>query len=589
VGVKNKRVDAVIVGFGWTGAIMAAELTAAGLNVVAIERGPNRDTPTDANYPRVLDELAYSVRGKLYQELAKETVTVRHQATDTAVPYRQHGSFLLGNGVGGAGFHWNGVTSRPGHVELELRTHYEQRYGKNFITPDMTIQDFGVTYNELEPHFTRFEEVAGVSGKAGNINGQIEAGGNPFEAWRSKDYPLPPLKSVYGESLFSKAAVDAGFHPFPLPAANASQAYTNPYGVRLGPCNFCGFCENFGCYMYSKGSPQTSILPMLLTRKNFALLTQSHVLRVNLDTSGKFATGVTYINASGEEVEQPADLVVLSAFQLHNVRLLLLSGIGKPYDYRTAEGVIGRNFAYQMISSVTVKLKKGYYLNPFIGTGAGGHGIDDFNGDNFDHGPLGFVGGANINHHRSGGRPIRQASTSKGAPRWGSEWKADIQDNYQRVMSIGSMGSSMSYRDNFLDLDPTYKDAYGQPLLRITHDWHENDLKMTRYVTERSVDIAHLMDAESYHANARTGHWDTKPYQSTHLTGGAIMGHDPRTSALNRYLQSWDVSNVFVLGASAFPQNWGGHPTGLVGGLAYWAAHAIRTQYLAHPGPLVQS
>ncbi len=78
------------------------------------------------------------------------------------------------------------------------------------------------------------------------------------------------------------------------------------------------------------------------------------------------------------------------------------------------------------------------------------------------------------------------------------------------------------------------------------------------------------------------------PYQSTHNTGGAIMGADPKTSALNKYLQSWDVPNVFVIGASAFPQNAGYNPTGTVGALAFHAADAIITKYLKSPGPLVQ-
>jgi gluconate 2-dehydrogenase alpha chain len=78
-------------------------------------------------------------------------------------------------------------------------------------------------------------------------------------------------------------------------------------------------------------------------------------------------------------------------------------------------------------------------------------------------------------------------------------------------------------------------------------------------------------------------------YQTTHVCGGAVMGDDPKTSAVNRYLQSWDVPNLFSIGASAFPQNAGYNPTGTVGALAFWAADAIRTRYLKNPGPLVQA
>ena len=110
--------------------------------------------------------------------------------------------------------------------------------------------------------------------------------------------------------------------------------------------------------MYSKASPQTTILPVLLKKPNFELRTHSHVIKVNLDASGRQAVGVTYIDAQGREIEQPAELVILSAYQIHNVRLLLLSGIGKPYDPVTNEGVVGKNYAYQMNGAVNVLLPR---------------------------------------------------------------------------------------------------------------------------------------------------------------------------------------------------------------------------------------
>jgi len=585
---KKPSVDAVLVGFGWTGAIMGTELTAAGLKVVALERGEPRDTNPDFAYPRITDELSYGIRGKLFQHLARETVTIRHTPADTALPYRQHGSFLLGTGVGGAGVHWNGHHWRPLPADLRLRSTYEERYGKNFIPEGMTIQDWGVSYEELEPHFEQFEKICGTSGKAGNLGGQVQAGGNPFEGARRSDFPLPPLASPNSALLFAKAAAELGYHPFPQAAANASRSYTNPHGVQLGPCNFCGFCERYGCYTYAKASPQTTLLPVLMKRPNFELRTRSHVVRVNMSPDGKRATGVTYIDAQGNEIEQPADLVVLCAYQMHNVRLLLLSKIGRPYDPASGQGVVGRNYAYQLNGGATLIFDKDQPMNPFVGAGASGHVIDDFDGDNFDHGPLGFVGGASINCINTGGRPIQQLATPPGAPTWGAGWKKAVKESYLFQASVGSQGSVMAYRDNYLDLDPTYKDAYGQPLLRMTFDWKPNDIAMTQFIGTKVEQIAKAMGPKQMSLNFMKpgAHYDTRPYQSTHNTGGAVMGTDPSTSVVNRYAQVWDVPNVFVMGACLFPQNFGYNPTAMVAGIAYWAAAAIRERYLKQPGAL---
>ncbi|WP_411751700.1 GMC family oxidoreductase [Serratia sp. (in: enterobacteria)] len=589
--IKKPPVDVVIVGFGWTGAIMGIELTETGLSVLALERGEQRDTYPDFVYPRIADELTYGIRLKLEQEMAHETVTVRHTPADFAVPYRQLGSFLPGNGVGGAGVHWNGMHWRALPADLKMRTTVTEKYGDKWVPEGMLLQDYPLSYTELEPYFDKFERVCGTAGKAGNLQGNIVKGGNPFEGPRTSEYPTAPLKQLYSGSLFGKAAEALGYHPFSIPAANCSEPYTNTYGVQLGPCNYCGYCERFGCFMYSKASPQTTILPVLMKRKNFELRTQSQVIKVNLDSSGKKATGVTYVNAQGQQIEQPADLVILSAFQLHNVRLLLLSGIGKPYDPVTGEGVVGKNYAYQMNSGISLFYDKDTHFNPFIGAGAAGTVIDDFNSENFDHSALGFIGGAYISATRTGGRPIQQMSLPPGTPTWGSGWKQGIKDNYQHSMSIGSEGSVMPYRDCYLDLDPTYRDAYGLPLLRMTFDWKANEIKMTQHITSKMANIAKAMQPKQMAISVmgNGSHYDVRPYQSTHTTGGAITGDNPKTSVVNKYLQCWDVPNVFVTGACSFPQNLAYNPTGIVGALAYYSAEAIRNQYLKNPGPLVQA
>jgi gluconate 2-dehydrogenase alpha chain len=578
--------DVVIIGLGWTGAILAQELTDDGLDVVAIERGPWRDTATDFNVGYMQDELRFSVRLDLFLQPRQETMTFRNNTTQTALPMRQFGSFLPGNGVGGAGVHWNGHTWRFNPTDFRLRSHLTERYGASFVPSELTIQDWGLTYEELEPSFDRFEYLSGISGKAGNIKGAIQSGGNPFEGPRQRDYPLPPMKMTYAPTLFAEAARSVGYHPFPTPSANLSDAYTNPLGVKMGQCTYCGFCERFGCANYSKSSAQTTILPVLMRKKNFEARTECEVLKVNLDGSGKRATGVTYVDPNGEELEQPADLVLVCAYMLHNVRLMLLSGIGKPYDPATGEGVVGRNYAYQTNAGVQVFFD-GKIFNPFIAAGALGQTADDFNGDNFDHGGLDFVGGSGINCIPSNGRPISNRPTPPGTPRWGGAWKKATKENYLQAFGFSAQGSSYATRGNYLDLDPTYTDRFGRPLMRMTFDFPDNDIRMSNYVLQKMEGIAKAMNPRQYVLAPRRKPYTSVPYQSTHNTGGAIVGADPKTSALNKYLQSWDVPNVFVIGASAFPQNPGYNPTGTVGALAFWAADAIRQKYLKSPGALV--
>jgi len=272
---KLPSADVVLVGFGWTGAILGQELTDAGLQVVAIERGSWRDTPTDFAVTFAQDELRYYWRHALFQQPARETLTFRNNATETALPMRRLGSFLPGTGVGGAGIHWNGMTFRFLPSDFIAKSHNTERYGADAVPADMTIQDWGVTYDELEPYYDKFEYLCGIAGKAGNIKGKIQDGGNPFEGARSRDYPTPPMDMVYGPTLFANAAKELGHRPFPGPSANMSRAYTNPLGAQLAPCTYCGFREKYGCGNYSKASAQTTILPVLLRKDNFELRTES--------------------------------------------------------------------------------------------------------------------------------------------------------------------------------------------------------------------------------------------------------------------------------------------------------------------------
>ncbi len=582
------RKDVVIMGLGWAGAILAQELTSAGLEVLALERGPWRDTAGDFNIGYMPDELRYAIRKELFLQPAQEAMTMRNNVTQTALPMRDYGSFLPGAGVGGAGVHWNGQCWRYDPSDFVAKSHLTQRYGARKIA-ELQMQDWGVTFEEIEHCYDRYEYLCGTSGKAGIIKGQVQAGGNPFEGSRSREYPNPPLKRPYCAALFEQAAHNMGLHPFPTPAANLSRPYVNPLGVAMGECTYCGYCERFGCGNYAKASPQTTILPVLIKKPNFEVRTECEVLKVNLHPDGKMARSITYIDAKGAEYEQPGDLVLICAYGLMNVRMMLLSGIGKPYDPKTGQGTVGRNYCYQTGGAGGRVFFDDKNFNPFIGAGTMGMAMDDFNGDAFDHSHVDFVGGAGISSANTGGRPISNRPTPAGTPRWGAAWKKATAENYKNSISVGAQGSSYPVRENYLDLDPTYTDNHGRPLLRITFDFPDNDIRMSNFMSDKIEGILKALGGRRGEVGRLKKGWNSVPYQSTHNTGGATMGNNPKTSAVNKYLQSWDVPNVFVIGASAFQHNAGYNPTGTVGMLAFWAAEAIRDRYLRSPGPLVHA
>jgi gluconate 2-dehydrogenase alpha chain len=586
MATRLKPVDAVVVGTGIVGSIISKELADTGIKVVALERGRVIDPQHDFAIPSTYDELKYARFSDIFQDLSRETITFRNTPGETALPMREMGSFKPGEAVGGTSLHWGTHARRFLPWDFETRSRTEERYGKKRIPEGCTSQDWGLTYEELEPYYDQFEHLYGVGGKAGNLNGEIQPGGNPFEGSRSREYPNPPSPMTFAGTMFANACKELGYHPHVHPVAAQTQAYLNPYKLMLGQCIRGGFCSSHACSQGAKANPLTTVLPALLKQSNFELRALSNVIKVNLDSGGKRATGVTYLDASGREFEQPADLVVLAAYTFNNVRLMLLSGIGRPYDPVANKGVVGRNYSYQSAGRVTVFFEEKAF-NPFMGGGARGTSIDEFNGDNFDHSDVDFFGGAYVAVSSSGAMPIGSIHVPPGTPKWGAEWKRAAARYYQRNFTVRLHGGCQSYRQNYLDLDPTYKDANGLPLLRMTFDWGDNERKSSAWITKKAEEIARAMNPSRMSAAPTAGRYDIVPYQSTHNIGGAVMGADPSTSAVNKYLQSWDVSNVFVVGGSAFPQNSANPPTGTIGTLACWAADAIKEQYLKRPGALV--
>lgn len=580
----QKRADIAIAGGGWVGLAIAKEIaTRTSLSVVVLERGPARKL---ADYAKGMDEVDYIIHSRMMQNLADETVTHRHSVNAAAVPIRQYGSFHPGTGVGGAGEHWTGFAYRYLPDQFRLGTMLREKHTAAKLPPDLAVQDWGVTYDELEPLYWRAEQMMGVGGKAGNLQGQHIAGGNIFEGPRSHEYPNPPHTPTYLAARFRKAAQELGYHPYPSPAATLSRSYRNPDGIMRSGCAYCGFCTRYGCMIGAKAQPTNTLLPVLAKHTNVTLRPGCWVRRV-VHRDGK-AEGVTYLESGGSEVMQPADVVIVASWTLNNARLLMLSGIGEQYNPATGKGTLGKNLTHQVGAATQVFFDQ--HLNSFMGAGGLGFTLSDVDGDRGSDPASGTLRGGVIRVTSGGEGPISSfGRIPPGEVRgnWGSEWKKAALRWHDRAGTITCEAEHLAYRHNFVDLDPTYTDKFGDPLLRLTLDWTDHERRQAAQAAKVQQAIGKAMGGTVGGTVRGLGaRYSVTEYQSTHIQGGAIMGASPATSVVNPWLQHWGIPNLWVVGGSAFPQNASVNPTLTIMAIAYRAADALIGRYLKRPGAL---
>jgi gluconate 2-dehydrogenase alpha chain len=382
--------------------------------------------------------------------------------------------------------------------------------------------------------------------------------------------------------MFDEASRKLGLHPFSTPRAILSQ----PYNGRPG-CTYCGFCQAFGCHVAAKGSILVTKLPEADATGNFKLVTGAMAYRVNTDNSGR-ATGVSYYGPGGSDNTVEADLVILTTFIYDNVRLLLLSKTDKhPNGLANSSGEVGKHLMAHMMPNVFVKFDD-RFVNNFMGPSAQKHTIDDFNADNFDHGNLGFIRGSQISIGTPNleGGPLAASTVAppQGVPRWGAAYRDFFSHFYARHGVMVAQTENLPYADQTIDLDPNVRDMFGLPAPRLTYDWRRpNELRRVEFMQAKMEEIGRAMGGQQV--------WRTPVapgFPGAHHEGGTRMGGDPKTSVVNRYGQSWDIPNLFVVGSSTFPtMGTGFNPTLTIQALAFMSADAIVNRYRKSPGALL--
>jgi len=558
MATRLKKTDVVIVGLGAAGGTAALPLARAGLKVIGLEAGPRvsfRDFPSD--------EIRNDIRGWLSRlKFAREMPTHRLTSADTAAAPAI--AIKMVNAVGGTSIHYGMESWRLSPYNFKMRSATVARYGAGAIPSNSTLVDWPISYADVEPYYDRVEYLIGVSGKAGNIRGKKDSRGNILEGPRRREFPNPPLRRSGWTEMTDAAARRLGWHPFPGPAAILSQPYRGQPA-----CDYCGFCTSNGCHTNAKGSTYLNAIPRAERTRNLEVVPRARVTEVLVDKDGR-ARGVRYVRG-GTEYIQPADVVIMSSYLYENVRLLLLSkSKAYPDGLANNHGQVGKHHISHMYGGVD-GIFPGKRLNRYSGTGAQRTTTDRWSDDNFDHKGLGFIGGGVIDA-RMEQKPIGTARfATPGGVRWGSEWKQFIAQNAISIGSIGTQLESLPYEDNFLDLDPVAKDPYGQPVLRVTFDLHEQE--KLRYDFIQAKATRWLREAGG--TDPRSSFPATPIGVNSHAFGGARMGNDPDTSVVDEWCMAHEVPNLAILGGATFPNSGTHNPTQTIEALAWRAADHI--------------
>jgi len=545
-----------MVGLGAVGGVAALPLARAGLRVVGLEAGgwlnPDDFAP---------DELRNNVRGwpQAVQKANREVPTHRPSAS---APYSPRPAIHpMMNAVGGTSLHYWAQSWRLNPWDFKVVSETTRRYGASRIPRGSTVEDWPFGLDELEPYYELVENEIGVSGKAGNLNGKIDPGGNIFEGSRKHEYPMPALRGTGFTDMMAGAARTLGWHPFPGPAAINSRTYQNRAG-----CAYHGYCNRGGCHVKAKGSTAVTTIPKAQQTGRLEVVTQATTTAINVDANGR-VSGVTYLK-DGTEYFQPADVVLLAAYVYENVRLLLLSkSRAFPNGLSNNHEQVGRHyFSHNQGATVTALFPRD--INNWYGLPAQGVAVDNWADDNFDHSALDFIGGGNLWVY-SDRRPIGAANmtTFGRAPRWGSEWKAFIKQSADRWNTAYLQKTTLPYEDNYLDLDPTIKDPLGFPVCRITADYKDNERKVAAFIQDKMVE---WFTAAGAIATEKGPIGTMGP--ATHAYGGTRMGDNPDSNVVNRWGFSHEVPNLGILGASVMGTSGARNPTLTAQALAWRTA-----------------
>ncbi|MEO8620543.1 MAG: GMC family oxidoreductase [bacterium] len=533
---ERDSVDFVIVGSGAAGGVLAKELSTSGFNVVVMEQGPWQQSAQFTH-----DELAVERELVMLNRAFEPNQTFRRTPGDA--PKLNVGRGLLyRRAVGGSSVHFAANYWRFRPIDFKEQSKWGSIGGTGFA-------DWPITYEELEPYYTKVDWEIGVSGSPG-----------PNDPARSRPYPMPPLPNKSSGVILERGAKALGLQAQVAPMAIASQ----PYDGRAA-CGACGHCVYYGCEFGAKGSSLVTMIPKAVATGRCEIRTDSTVIRIDTNAKGR-ATGVVYVDAQGREQRQSARAVVVAANGAETTRLLLASASPAfPHGLGNSSGNVGRYLMFNGYSYTTGRFE--HPLNEYKGAVASRIVMDYYDADP----KRGFYGGGGIDARFPYG-PIAFAVNGlpEDLPSWGLEYKRALRDYYSHSVRFMSHLTSLPVATNAITLDANHRDRWGRPGFSLTYLDHPDDMSTKQWFRDRTqamMEAAGATRVWNYPVLSLDG--------GVQLLGTARMGNDPRDSVVDRYHRAHDVPNLFVCDGSSFVTSGRGQPTMTIQALAFRAAEHI--------------
>lgn len=541
--MNKNHFNAIVVGSGAGGGIVAKELAVAGLTVALMERG---DWPV---YDEHINDELISQRAMVLAAVSgpdwkKNPRVYVHPDGRRETVLGNDGRYSpLAACVGSGTVTYGAMAWRYMEEDFKLKTTYGEVAGS-------TLEDWPVTYQELEPYYEKAEWEIGVAG---------EMGANPFEAPRKKGFPMPPFEPCKEGRIISEAARNIGLHPFPIPMLRNSVPYNNRPG-----CIRNRNCVGFQCPVDAKNGTQNTVIPEALSTGNCKLFTNAFVVEILSKSNGN-VKGVRYIDHAKREQIITSDIIVVSSSATESARLMLNSkttlfpnGLGNNNDW------VGRNLQGHAYTGAFGLFEE--EIKEYAGPGAT-IGIGDFN----HHNP-GIIGGGVICNEFNVLPYQFSQSRPPGEPMWGKKHKEYQLKNLKRFSGLHGPIQEMPMFESRVTIDPVVKDYWGVPVVALSGTRHPLDHEHCKFLSARAEEI--IIEAGAYKTWQSVG-GKGGPSGHQHQCGTLRMGDDPHTSVVNKYGKVHDIDNLFVADGSVLVTGGGFNPVLTIMAVAYHTSDYI--------------